>query len=81
MPHLHSNPALTKNLCVSVCFPVSPHHLQRVLVCVLCSEVLQNFLVGTVVDAVAIDFQDDLARLKTRPRCLPACNVSTDAQR
>lgn len=41
--------------------------------CVLCGEVLQNLLVLAVVDIIAVDFQDDLSRLKPRPCGLPAC--------
>lgn len=67
--------------CVLVCSHVSPHHLGRLQVCVLCCEVLQDLLVVTVVDVAAIDFQDDLAGLKTCSGCLPTCNVSTQDQR
>lgn len=49
--------------------------------CVLRGEMLQNLLVVTVVDVVAVDLKDDLARLKTRPCRLPACSVSTQDQR
>lgn len=60
-----------------LCVFVSPHHLRRLLVCVLCSEVLQDLFVVAAVDVVAIDLKDDLARLKAHPRSLPACSVST----
>lgn len=49
--------------CVLVCSHVSPHHLGRLQVCVLCREVLQDLLVVTAVDVAAVNFQDDLARL------------------
>lgn len=49
--------------------------------CVLRCEVLQDLLVVTAVDVVAIDLKDDLAGLKARPRRLPACSVSTWDQR
>lgn len=48
---------------------------------VLRSEVLQDLLVVTVVDVIAVDLQDDLARLKTRPCRLPAYSMSTRDQR
>lgn len=60
-----------------LCVFVSPHHLRRLLVSVLCGEVLQDLFVVAAVDVVAIDLKDDLARLKAHPRCLPACSVST----
>lgn len=49
--------------------------------CVLRGEVLQDLLVVTAVDVVAIDLQDDLTGLKARPRRLPACSMSTWDQR
>ena len=60
---------------------MSPHRLGRLLVSVLHSEVLQDLLVVTVVDVIAVDLQDDLARLKTRPCRLPAYSMSTRDQR
>lgn len=79
MSHLH------QKLCSDeeniVCVFVSPHRLRRLLVCVLRGEVLQDLLVVTAVDVVAIDLQDDLTGLKARPHCLPACSVSTRDQR
>lgn len=60
-----------------LCVFVSPHHLRRLLVSVLCGEVLQDLFVVTAVDVVAIDLKDDLARLKAHPCRLPACSVST----
>lgn len=79
LKHLSTrNPALVKNI---LCVFVSPHHLRRLLVCVLCSEVLQDLFVVAAVDVVAIDLKDDLARLKARPHRLPACSVSTWDQR
>lgn len=44
--------------------------------CVLRTEVLQNLLVATIVDVVAVDLLDDLTGLKARSCCLPACSVS-----
>lgn len=76
-----TNPLLMKKrLCVRVCF-VSPHRLGRLLVCVLCGEVLQDLLVVTLVDVVAVNLQDDLAWQKTCCRRLPACRVSTRDKR
>lgn len=49
--------------------------------CVLRGEVLQDLLVVTAVDVVAIDLQDDLTGLKARPCRLPACSMSTWDQR
>ena len=46
-----------------------------ILVGVLGFEVFQDLLVVTVYDIIAIDFQDNLARLKTRPCRLPTCSV------
>lgn len=60
---------------------MSPHRLGRLLVCVLPGEVLQDLLVVTAVDVVAVDLKDDLAGLKTRPHRLPACSVSKQDQR
>lgn len=51
-----------------------PHRLGRVLVRVLSTEVLQRLLEVAAVHAVAVDLQDDLARLETRRRRLPACS-------
>ncbi len=48
---------------------------------VLRSKVLQDLLVVTAVDVVAVDLQDDLAGLKTRPRRLPAYRVPTQDQK
>lgn len=70
--------ALIKTL---LCVFVSPHHLRMLLVCVLRCEVLQDLLVVTAVDVVAIDLKDDLPGLKARPHRLPACSVSTRDQR
>lgn len=47
--------------------------------CMLCTEMLQDLLEVAEVDVVAIDLQDDLARLKTRCSCLPAYR-QTDRQ-
>ena len=79
MPCLHCKTCSDEEKVVCVCFHVFPHRLGRLLVCVLRREVLQDLLVVTAVDVVAIDLQDDLARLKTRCRRLPACNASTQA--
>lgn len=70
-----------KEKIICECFLVSPHRLGRLLVSVLRSEVLQDLLVVTVVDVIAVDLQDDLARLKTRPCRLPAYSMSTQDQR
>lgn len=57
----------------------APHRLRRLLVCMLCTEMLQDLLEVAEVDVVAIDLKDDLARLKTRCSCLPAYR-QTDRQ-
>lgn len=38
------------------------------------AEVLQDLLVITLVDVIAVDFQNNLTRLKTGPGRLPACS-------
>lgn len=51
---------------------VFPYRLRRLLVCMLCTEMLQDLLEVAMVDVVAIDLKDNLARLKTHCSCLPA---------
>ena len=48
---------------------------------VLGAEVLQDVLVVAVVHVVAVDFQDNLAGLKTRSGRLPACRTSKQIHR
>lgn len=55
-------------------FHVPPHHFGRLLVCELRLEVLQDLLEVAAVDVVAINFQDDLAWLKTCRSRLPTCS-------
>lgn len=54
---------------------VSPYRVRRLLVCVLCTEVLEDLLEVTEVDVVAIDLKDDLTRLKAHCSRLPACRM------
>lgn len=56
--------------------PKASHLSGGLLMSVLSSKVLQDLLVVTVVDVVPVDFQNHLARLKTRACRLPACKRS-----